>query len=296
MGARFDIAARLAARQHGRVSWRQLVDAGVHRRVVQGWVERGLLRPVHHGVYAVGHLAPSVDGANMAAVLACGPGAVLSHRAAAWRLGLLRGARPPEVTVPTTAGRRRPGIVVHRVRELPALDASVLDGIPIVTVPRALLDIAPTTGPDELARACHEAWVRHGTGPDAIEACVARNPRRPGVARLRAAIGADVTLSVLEQGFLTLLERHALPRPRTNIDRRGDKVDCHWPAHDLTVELLSFRFHATRRAFEADVARRRRSAHVAYTYGDVFERGPATVADLRRRLELAAGGAVAAHR
>jgi hypothetical protein len=72
--------------------------------------------------------------------------------------------------------------------------------------------------------------------------------------------------------------------PRTNVDHRGDKVDCRWPHHDLTVELLSYRFHATRRAFEADVARRRRSNHLAYTYGDVFDRAAATAAELRRRL------------
>ena len=93
-----------------------------------------------------------------------------------------------------------------------------------------------------------------------------------------------MTLSALEDGFLALLRAHGLPQPRTNIDVRGDKVDCHWPAHDLTVELLSYRFHATRQAFEQDVARRRRSAHLAYTYGDVFERAPATALQLGQRL------------
>ena len=89
---------------------------------------------------------------------------------------------------------------------------------------------------------------------------------------------------MLEDGFLALLDAYGLPRPRTNIDREGDKVDCHWPALDLTVELVTYRFHATRSAFETDVARRRRSRHLAYTYGDVFERGPATAAELAVRL------------
>ncbi len=101
---------------------------------------------------------------------------------------------------------------------------------------------------------------------------------------MRRALAADVTLSELEEGFLALLRAHGLPLPRTNIRHHGDTVDCHWPEHDLTVELLSYRFHATRRAFEADVARRRRSNHLAYTYGDVFERGASTIAELRRRL------------
>lgn len=161
-----------------------------------------------------------------------------------------------------------------------------IDAIAITIVPLTLIDLAPSTAPDDLARMCHEAWVRHRTRPAHIERCIARNPRKPGIGRLRVALGTDVLLSDLERGFVTLLRRHGLPLPRTNIDRAGDKVDCHWPALDLTIELLSYRFHASRQAFERDVARRRRSSHVAYTYGDVFERGAATIADLRPRLRL----------
>lgn len=138
--------------------------------------------------------------------------------------------------------------------------------------------------PNELARLCHEAWVRHDCGPDRIEACIARNPHNPGAARLRRALGSDVTLSFLEEAFLELLEAHDLPAPRTNIELAGDKVDCHWPHLGFTIELLGYRFHATRRAFEEDVARRRRSGHIAYTYGDVTERGTATAAELRTLL------------
>ena len=261
----------------------------MHRQTIQRYVRAGRLRPDHHGVYAVGHEAPSTDADYMAAVLACGAGARLSHRAAAFKLALLRGAPPePEVTVPTTAGRARPGIHIHRVRALDALDTSTLDGIPITTVPRTLLDLAPRLPPKELTRACHEAWVRHRTTPAQIEACIARNPTKKGIRKLRRALGADVTLSVLEDGFVDLLKRHGIPRPRTNVDREGDKVDCHWPAHDLTVELLGYRFHASRRAFEQDVARRRRSNHFAYTYGDVFERGDATADEVRALLAAAA--------
>ena len=234
---------------------------------------------------AVGHEAPSLYADYMAAVLACGEGAVLSHRAAAHLLRLLGGPPPrPEVTVPTTAGLDRPGIVIHRVARLPALDTSTFEGIAITIVPRVLLDLAPKLTPQRLARACHEAWVRHRTTPTLIEACIARNPHKPGAAKLRRALGADVTLSDLEDGFLALLAKHALPIPRTNIDRAGDKVDCHWPEHALTVELLSFRYHGTRQAFEADVARRRRSNHIACTYGDIFERGAATAREIAIRL------------
>jgi len=190
------------------------------------------------------------------------------------------------VTVPTTAGRAVPGVIVHRVRALHVLDTATFEGIDTTTVPRTLLDLAPRLTLAELTRACHEGWVRHGTTPSMVIACIQRNPRKPGASRLRHALGADVTLSVLEDAFVALLRRHRLPLPRTNIDLAGHKVDCHWPQIGLTIELLSFRYHASRYAFESDVARRRRSNHVAFTYGDVVERASATAADLAELLRV----------
>jgi hypothetical protein len=263
-----------------------LLAAGVDRKRIERWSADGRLRRVHHGVYAVGHDAPSPEGDYIAAVLACGDDAVLSHRAAANALRLLPGGPPPpEVTVAKLAGRRRPGIVIHRVEMLHRLDVSTCVRIPITIVPRVLLDLAPKLGASQLTRACHEAWIRHGTAPRHVEACIARNPTKPGAARLRTALNADVTLSALEDGFLALLREHAVALPRTNVDHAGDRVDCHWPQAGLTVELLSYRFHGSRRAFEADVARRRRSNHLAFTYGDVFERGARTVAELTEAIE-----------
>lgn len=280
-----DKVVAIAERQHGRIAWRQLIDAGIDRGRVQRWIDDGRLRPVHHGVYALGHAAPSLRAAYMAAVLAGGPGAALSHFAAAHLLRLLAGAAGrPEITVPTLAGRQRPGIIIHRAQRLNARDVFEHDGIAVTIVPRVLLDLAPRLEAGRLTRACHEAWVHHRTTPRHVEACIARNPHKPGAAKLRAALGSDVTLSVLEDRFLALLRAHGLPAPRTNVDHRGDKVDCHWPQAGLTVELLSYRFHASRGAFEADVARRRRSGHLAFTYGDVFERGPQTVTELKSRL------------
>jgi hypothetical protein len=288
MGSKFAIASEIAARQKGRVSWEQLVDAGIHRNTIQQWFEDGRLHRLHHGVYAVGHPGRTVEGDYMAAVLAGGAGAVLSHRAAAHKLQLLRGRTPPpEVTVPSLASRTRPGIVIHRVKLLHPLDVWVYDEIPMTTVARTLLDQAPKLTPVLLTRACHEAWVRHDVTPRQIQACIARNPTKPGRGKLLTALGCDATLSKLEDGFLALLRKNAIPLPRTNIDRRGDKVDCHWPQIGLTVELLSYRFHASRRAFESDVARRRRSNHLAFTWGDVFERGAQTIAELSRAIYAA---------
>lgn len=289
MGPEFAIAATLASGQHGRVTRRQLIAYGIDGERVKRWLEDGRLQAVHRGVYAVGHLAPSLHGDYIAAVLAGGDGAKLSHAPGAHLFKLTRGERapPPEITVPTLAHRRRPGIVIHRVARLHRHDVTVCDGIAVTSVPRVLLDIAPRLSPAGLARACHEAWVRHRTTPAHVEACMARNPHKPGAAKLRRALGSDVTLSELEDAFLALLKQHGLPLPRTNTQRHGDKVDCYWPRYDLTVELHSYRFHASRRAFEQDVARRRRSHHIAFTYGEIVENGAATIAELRQLLSRA---------
>jgi len=269
-----------------------LLDAGIDAKRIDRWIADGRLRIVHRGVYAIGHTAPSLLAAYMAAVLSGGPGAVLSHRAAAYLLKLVRGLAPkPEITVPSTAERSRRGIVIHRVRALHLRDVCLVDGIPVTIGPRVLLDLAPSLTPADLTRACHEAWVHHRVTPEMVEACIARNPHKPGAAKLRHALGSDVTLSKLEDLFLALLKAHGVPLPRTNIDVNGDKVDCHWERHGLTVELITFRYHATRYGFETDNERRRRSGHVPYTYGDIVERGDATVTDLRRRVEQAAAAA-----
>jgi hypothetical protein len=288
MGGQFDTVARIGLRQHGRVARRQLLAADLHPKRIDRWVRGGVLRIVHRGVYAIGHTAPSLHAAYMAAVLAGGGRAVLSHRAAGYLLKVLRGLPPrPEITVPSTADRSRPGIVIHRVRALHPRDVCVVDGIPVTVVPRVLLDLAPSLKPADLTRACHEAWVHHRVTPQMIEACIARNPTKPGAAKLRHAYGADVTLSKLEDVFVELLEAHDLPLPRTNIDVGGDKVDCHWERHGLTVELHSYGFHATRHGYETDITRRRRSNHIAFSYGDVVDRGPATASELRARLDEA---------
>jgi predicted transcriptional regulator of viral defense system len=288
MRSLFDIASGIAARQEGRVTRAQLLAAGIDTHRIRRWVADGRLYRVHRGVYSIGRPVQSMRGEYMAAVLACGLGAVLSHWAAAILLGIvkLRRVPRPEVTVPTTAARARPGIKIHRVATLHPLDTMWVGRIRVTSVARTLLDLAPTMSLAQLTRACHEAWIRHDAAPAEVIACIERNPGKPGARRLRLALGTDVTLSELEDGFLALLREHGLPLPRTNIDHAGDKVDCHWPDVGLTVELVSFRFHETRCAFEEDVARRRRSNHLAFSYGDVFQRGEATARELAARLHV----------
>ncbi len=279
--------ARIAGRQHGLVTVTQLLDAGLSREAVKGRIEKGVLHRVHHGVYRVGHRAPSIEARYMAAVLACGEGAVLSGRAAAFLYGLVRGLSPtPEVS--TTRNRRVRGVITHRVRRLHPADVSRFRAIPITTVPRTLVDLAADLPLDELARTCHEAEVRHRDTRLAVFAALARRPNAPGAAKLREIFEGQVriTLSKLERDFLALLGSVGLPLPQTNRLAEGRYVDCRWPERRLTVELDGYRYHHSRHAWEQD-RRREREARARgdefrrYTYGDVSEDSALMLAELR---------------
>jgi hypothetical protein len=261
----------------------QLVGAGVTRNEIEQRVHTGALIRVHRGVYRVGHRAPSVEATYLAAVLACGEGAVLSGRAAAHVWGLLKGAAPaPEVTASTK--RRVKGVTTRRSGDV---EATTHRAIPITTVPRTLADLAAHLTLDALARACHEAGVKYATTPAHVEAVLAKRPRTRGAGTLRKILRGDthVTLSALERRFLERLEQQGLPLPHTNTVASGSRVDCRWPAHRLTVELDSYTYHHSRHAWEQD-RRREREAHARgddmrrYTYGDVFERPRAMLSEL----------------
>src|SRR5829696_1092140 len=156
------LLARIASSSHGVVTRRQLLAAGVTPDEIDGRLRSGLLQAQHRGVYRVGHRAPSIEAVYLAAVRACGEGALLSGRAAGRLLGLLKGSAPaPEVTAPTE--RRVRGVTVRRSRVTG--DATSWRGIPVTTVSRTLVDLAGVLVPAELARACHEAGVLHRTTP-----------------------------------------------------------------------------------------------------------------------------------
>jgi hypothetical protein len=258
--------ARIAKGRWGVVARRQLLDEGVTPQEIRSRIARGTLIVEYPGVYRVGHRAPSVHAKYMAAVLACGDGAVLSHCAAAHLYGVLKGPPPaPEVTAPTE--RKVKGVITHRSR---SIDATRYERVPITTVPRTLVDVAATLTAEVLARAFHEAHVRHHTTPAQVEAVLARRPTTPQATKLRLVIHGDIPalLSHLERRFIALLKANGLPLPSTN--RREDQhyVDCRWPEHHLTVELDSYAFHNTRHAWEHDHRRERE----AYARGDDFRR------------------------
>jgi very-short-patch-repair endonuclease len=282
------VIGQLARRSHGVVTRRQLLAAGVSRREIAHRLATGALLQEHRGVYRVGHRAPSVEARYLAAVLACGDGALLSGRAAAHIWGLLKGAAPaPEVLAPTE--RRIAGVITHRARRPP--DATTHRGIPITTVPFTLVALAAQLSTDDLARACHEAGVRYDTTPRQVDEVLLRRPNAPGTRRLRAVLHGDanVTLSKLERRFLELLQSEGLELPRTNRPAGTRRVDCRGPHHRLTVELDGYRYHRSRHAWEQD-RRREREAHARgddfrrYTYGDVFEQPALMLAELRALL------------
>ena len=230
--------ARIARAQHGVVTRKQLLDAGLSGKVVDRRIARGLLYKQHRGIYRAGHEAPSTLARYMAAVLACGPSAALSCRAAShlWRL-LKAAPSMPEVAAATK--RRNPGVRCHE--GLDPRDITTCRGIPVTTVARTLVGLAAILGPEDLARACHEAEVRHRTTPAQVEAVLARLPNACGAATLRAVLRGDVkvTLSKLERRFLEMLRESGLPLPATNRPAGRRRVDCRWPEHPFRRYMWS---------------------------------------------------------
>jgi hypothetical protein len=267
------VIAELAKRQHGVVARRQLVALGVGHRAVDHRIAVGRLHPIHRGVFAVGHSLLTRPAAWMAAVLAAGPDAVLSHRSAAALWGIRDTARRQvDVIVPRKL-RPSPRLEAHRVL-LAADEITTEHGIPVTTAARTLFDLAAVLTPQQLERAVDQAEIRRLTSPTSLGALVARYPRHRGTAALRAIldagrIGQTVTRSDLELDFLAFLDAHALPRPSANRivglpDRRTHEADCLFADHRLVVELDGFDTHGTRRAFEQDRERDRRLQVAGY--------------------------------
>jgi very-short-patch-repair endonuclease len=290
--------AELASEQHGVVARRQLALLGLTDKMVVTRVRRGLLVRLHRGVYAVGHDRLRREGRWLAAVLAVGPGALLSHRDAAALHGLL----PPgdharwEVTTTGRAGSTRT-IRVFAATVLGAVDRTEVDGIPATSVARTLVDLAGTVSARQLRKALDEAERRRCVDLGEIEDALARTARRNGRghAAMRAAlhelrtVAVSLTRSALEERFLTLLDAHGLPRPQTNASIDGMEVDFVWPRERLGVETDGWAAHATRQAFQRD---RERSNELTakgwtvlrFTHADVVARPSATAARVARAL------------
>jgi very-short-patch-repair endonuclease len=254
--------AALADRQWGVVSLAQLRALGIGARAVQQRAAAGRLHRVHRGVYAVGHRALRVEGRRVAAVLACGPGAVLSHRTAAAHWGLLA---TDQVGIDVTAPRSRqgaPGIRLHSSRSLDAQETTRHQGIPITTVHRTLLDLAATTRADQLERALAQAMYLQLYDHRAITDVITRSNGHRGTKVLAQATKQEpqITKSAWETRMLKLVRKARLPEPICNrplhVPDYGEcKPDFYWPAHNLIVETDGWEAHRTLAAFRADRAK-----------------------------------------
>ena len=259
------VIAGLAQAQHGVVSRRQLLAEGIRRRAIEERLKRNRLHRIHAGVYAVGHPVLGHRGVWLAAVLAGGDGAVLSHRAAGqlWQMLSWNG-----VFVDITRSRNfrtRPGIAAHR-STLPADERGIVDGIPVTSVPRTILDLAGVLDRRRLERALNEIEVQGITDALSLPDLLARYPRRPGSALLRAvladlAAGRGATVNEFEALFAGLITTHDLPIPRFNADLsvRGRLIrpDAIWDRERVIVELDGRAVHGTALAFETDRERDR---------------------------------------
>jgi len=262
----------VASRQHAVISLAQLEQAGLGRHAVAHRVKAGWLRPLHRGVYLIGPLETEHSRA-MAAALAAGPGALISHYPAA----VLWDLRPPmegpiDVTVPRKI-RSRPGIRIHQAA-LHAQDITRRHGIPVTSAARTLLDIAATEPTAELDRALNEAGLQRRISPHSLNEQFSRYPRHRGTAALRKATeaGPHLTRSDLERIALDLIRRARLPEPETNVRIEGYEVDLVWRNHNLIVEIDSWAFHSMRSSFEQDRRRDQQLTTAGYRVIRVTDR------------------------
>lgn len=231
--------AELAGRQHGMVTRRQLVAAGLDDSAIAYRIRSRRLIRVHRGVFAVGHVPLSPHARTMAAVLACGPQAVASHRSAAALWGLLPPPRAVDVTAPTK--HEHHGIVVHRSR-LANADITRQYDIPATTPARTVLDLADVLSPASLIRAVNELRLGNLLSLDDLARQLGRG-RRTLTLKDLVARPSGPTRSMFEDAFLAFVDRYRLPRPEVNATVAGYEVDMLWRSHWLVAELDGRAYH-----------------------------------------------------
>ncbi len=252
---------QLATRQHGVVARRQLSTLGFGRKAIEAALAEGRLSSIHGEVFAVGHMRVPGRGYWWAAILAYGPGAVLSHHSATMLWGLRRRRKGPiHVTAPCGRQgiRRREGIWIHRCK-LRQGESTKRDGIPVTTVARTLFDFAEAAPYEELKATAEEADRLKLLRLRELEVVCDRGHGRRAlkpVRRLLVELGAPAEgRSPLEIRFAEFLRERGIPAPVQNVLVLGHEVDALWPAARLVVELDSWEHHGHRAAFERDRAR-----------------------------------------
>jgi very-short-patch-repair endonuclease/predicted transcriptional regulator of viral defense system len=283
--------AALADRQHGVVARRQLAALGMGPGSIQHRLGSARLHRVFRAVYSVGHSRLTQRGRWMAAVLSCGEDALLSHRSAAalWGIAPYQG-RWIDVIAPGSRRGRRSPIAVHGGALL-AKDGTLRDGIPVTSVARTILDLAEVVDRRRLERAVEQAERMEVLDLRALE-CMAMRHGRRALKPLRAVLAelrpSPETRSELERRFVAFCRKADLPTPGINRIVLGFEVDALWHSERLVVELDSYSFHRSRRAFELDRQRDAALAIAGYRVLRITDRrlreDPSAVADTIRAL------------
>jgi very-short-patch-repair endonuclease len=280
--------AALAARQHGHVTRRQLRSLGLGAGAIKYRIRIGRLIAVHTGVYAVGHRPTNPVARAAAAVLACSPGAVLSHGSAASLWGLDKHWRAP-FEVSTNVDHRRPDITIHRVTPLERSDIRMHLGVRVTSAARTVLDITPRLTDQAVTRAVNDLRLAGHLKPAQLAAVLDRATTHPGAARLRAIAHDSApapTRSAFEDEFRRFARRFGLPRPEINVQVAGREVDALFRPERVIVELDGYRYHGGRESFERD--RERDAASLEQGYATVritWQRLSAASVQEARRLE-----------
>ena len=295
--------AAVADRQHGVVSGRQLRELGLSESAVSARVASGSLHRLFRGTFAVGHRVIGRHGRMLAAVLASGDGAVLSHGSAAELLGLWnKRTVPVDVIAPSQSGRKLRDIRWHNVRTPHPDEVEIREGIPCTTVSRTLVDMAGRTGPRSLRRLVEQAAVLRQLDVRAVDRVLARGRRR-GAPNLRTIlrvwrIGDErkpVLRSPLEAKLLPALLERGVPHPECNVKLRIDggrpiEVDMLWRSRRLVIEADGEETHGTRGAFQSDRHRAQRLVAAGYrvagvTWSQAEDETSAVVARIKRMLD-----------
>jgi hypothetical protein len=254
---------RLAVAQNGVVTRGQLEELGLDDQAIAKRVARSRLHRINQRVYSLTPRVMTERGRFMAAVLACGPEAVLSHRAAAYLWQLVdTWEEPIDVTAPNRRGRSPTGVAAHRDGSLQPIDKTSLHGIRCTSVARTLLDFAGVEPEWKVRKAVAEAEVLRILDRTRLQGLLKRSRRRRGVARLRLILDTihpqtKRTRSELERLFLEMCVRAKVPQPEVNVwlpapDGKRYQADFLWRDARRIIEADSRRFHDTDSSFLSD--------------------------------------------
>jgi len=289
------IIGALADRQKGCVARRQLLARGITADQINRRIKDGRLRPIHRGVYLVGHGVIPPLAKEAAAVLAINAPAVISHRSSANLHRILPWPQIGDVWITTTHGRSRPGLVVKRA-DLDPRDVTRIEGIPTTTAARAILECASVLSADEddrLEQMCAEAHAQRSAKLPDLRDQIARNPGKRGVARLASLLdrhgNPSRTKRELERRLLQLVRASELEPSETNVFIYGREVDVLWRSAKVAVESDSYTFHSHSRPWARDIGKTnelqlRGYIVLRFTWFDVTERPAWVIAKIRRAL------------